>query len=315
MKKLVIYTLLILLFLMVVAGGIYYWKKSRNLSNLLSSKSSSLMQSNLLLGRAKTKIGSTQELINNLSSKIQKEVEEREGLLTQYAELEALYTAERRKVRTITKIHYKDRVVDLPKGSVYYRTPGGKYEEIKTLKYNYKDFRITISGDAITGVLDYKLHQKFRLKFIESKVPGGVVNHYAELFEIDQHGKDLGKLELTKFTVVRVEDYPNKMMWWNPKLDLVVGGGFSWENTSGLWFGEVGLSIMGYGKTSDDLTWRFLRVGVGVSGDNLSTTFSPVQFNLGKYLPLVSNVWLSPVIGYHFSGSSLFIGLGIGVVL
>ena len=76
----------------------------------------------------------------------------------------------------------------------------------------------------------------------------------------------------------------------------------------------MGISFMSYGKTADDMIWRFIRIGVGAAGSDFSLTLSPAMFNLGKILPLVSNLWITPVVGYIVTADELFGGLGFSVV-
>ena len=63
--------------------------------------------------------------------------------------------------------------------------------------------------------------------------------------------------------------------------------------------------------TEDDLEWRFLRLSVGAVGDKINLGFAPVRWNMGKHLPLVSDLWLYGGIMREFKmgGWRYFIGL------
>jgi hypothetical protein len=294
-----------------------FYKKNSDLQKLATARNTELMKANLDLGRAHTKIGDANALVSKLGKRIRQEIKAREAAVASYGELQLKYEAEKKKVKTLTKIVYKDRttekVVDLPKKKLFMRQDDGTYKEITSLLYSYKDFRIVIEGDAVKQTLSYKLTQRFRGQLVETHLPTGGKNHYATFYELDEKGKDIGKLKLEKFEVIRSEDLPRKMMWWNPKLDLAVGGGVT-HKLDGIWLADVAFSLSAYGRTSDDLLWRFFRVGAGLTNNGFSLTFSPVQFNLGKHLPLISNIWLTPYGGYDFGSGAGQTGLMVGVV-
>lgn len=303
------------LLVVLAIGGVafYYWNNSRNLEALMNQANAELQTAKLEIGRANTKIADADLLVSKLNTQIQQDIKERNGHLTLIAELQAKYAAEKKKVKTITRIVYQDRTIDLPKGQIFVRLEDGTYKEVTSLTYSYKDFRIDISGDAIQQTISYKLHQRFRAVFAESKLPGGAINHYAELYELDDKGKDTGRMTLEKFEVVKSEALPSKMMWWNPKIDLQLAVRVTTAADFG-WLADVGFSTSAYGHTPDDITWRFFRLGAGITGWGFSLSFSPAQYNVGKVLPLVSNLWITPWGGYDFGIMQPHFGLGISVV-
>lgn len=297
------------------------YQKAQANAALLDAKNKQLMTANLELGRAQTTIVKQKDLhrtaIDDLDKKWKKEIKDRKALITQYAQLEGLYTAEQKKRKVITKVLWKERntehTVDLPFNKLFIRQDNGEYKHVESMTWAYKDFRLSIQGDAVKQTLSYKLHQKFRAQFVETKLPTGGRNHYAKFYEVDDQGKDVGELELTKFEVLKANELASKMFWWNPKVDLLAGGGIN-TRLQGFWTAEFGLSLMSHGQTPDDMRWRFLRLGLGVTNHGFALSFSPAQYNLGKHLPLVSNVWLTPLVGYDFGAGVPHLGLGIGVV-
>jgi len=308
--------------LILAVGGLafYQWRAADDARALLYAQNSELMKANLDLGRAQTKIVDQATLhtvaMADIDQKWKAEIKKRNALITLYAQLEARYTAEKKKVKVTTKIIYRDKpgeTIDLPKNKLYVRQEDGSYKEITSMAWNYKDFRITISGDAIQQTLSYKLHQRFRVQLVETKLPTGARNHYANLFELDDKGKVVAKLQLAQFNVLRAQELESHMMWWNPKLDLGVGFGMS-HKLDFTWCAELGLSVSAYGKTPNDLSWRFFRLGTGITGNGFSLTFSPAQFNLGQHLPLISNMWLTPAIGVSLPDIQGVFTLGISVV-
>ena len=76
-----------------------------------------------------------------------------------------------------------------------------------------------------------------------------------------------------------------------PKLDIGLEANLAGLKKPALGF-SIGASLMGYGLSEDDLEWRFLRLSAGAVGDKINLGFAPVSWNLGKHLPLVSDLWL-----------------------
>jgi len=95
-----------------------------------------------------------------------------------------------------------------------------------------------------------------------------------------------------------------------PKLDIGVEADFAGLKRPALGF-SVGASLMGYGLSEDDLEWRFLRLSAGAVGDKATLGFAPVSWNMGKRLPLVSDLWLYGGVmrELKMAGWRYFIGL------
>ena len=93
----------------------------------------------------------------------------------------------------------------------------------------------------------------------------------------------------------------------------MVGGGAN-SKLEGTWMADIGVSVMSYGKTPDDLLWRFARLSGGLTRHGFALNLSPAQLNLGKFLPVVSNTWILPYLGYDFGAQAAHGGLGIGLV-
>jgi len=312
-KQVIIYVVLGI-FLVGLSGLVIYQNnQNNNLQALLMARNSELQEAKLEIGRANTVIGDANTMINKLNDKIKDEIKKREAVLTLYAELEGMYKVEQKKVKVVTQILYKDREIPIPIGKVFVKNENGSYSEVTSMKFNYNDFRISVEADAVKQEFSYKLHQKFRGIFIESKAPGGLINHYAEIYEMNGD-KDVGKVELTSFKVIRSEEAKSQMFWWAPHLDLSLGYGLSGTLDHGFQ-GEIGFSFSGYGKTKDDLNWRFIRLGAGLlRGNRATATISPVQYNLGKNIPFLSNLWIVPGVGMDLTSRTWMTNLTLGVV-
>lgn len=309
-------SIFVFLFLAASVTVIWIWKENHDLNELLEQRTEELQSAKLEIGRAQTTIGNAQKEIKNLSARIQEEIEKNKQLLQLYAELKGKYEVEKNKVKIITQVIYKDREIPIPANKIFVKLDDDTFEEVTSMQFNYNDFRLTLQGDAVKQELSYKLHQNFRAVFVESSGPGGVINHYAEIYEQDNEGKDVGAIQLTKFTVVKSDNLQNRFSWWNPKLDIELGlGSLLSDLNINPYFG-LNISLMSYGKTEDDLSWRFARLGLGYfafDDKKLLLNFSPVVGNIAKKMPLISNIWTGPTIGTNFNGL-VMVGLGISAV-
>lgn len=307
---------------LVGALAFYFWKEGRATEELLSIKNKELMTANLVIGRAHTELTSQKKAhataMANLENLWKDEINERKGLVTAYGELEAKYTASVRKGKTLNRIIAKYKrdgpvTIEVPDGELYAKASDGKMTPVKALEYTYEDFRILIKGEYLTSTLKYELNQRFKAQFVAAKLPTGASNHYARIYEVDDKGNELDEMELVSFEVLKADDLPNVFRWFNPKLDLMVGGGAN-SKLQGTWMADIGVSVMSYGKTPDDLLWRFARLSAGLTRHGFALNVSPAQLNLGKFLPLISNTWLLPYVGYDFGAQAGHGGLGIGLV-
>jgi hypothetical protein len=304
--------------LVLVVGLGFSVREVYRLRAINQAQTSAAMQSKLEIGRAETKLGDAETMISKLNRKIQDEIASNDAELRLYVSLKAKYNHEMNRKRIETRVVYRDREVerqvDLPKGKVFIRKDDGTYKEITSMEWSYKDFRLTIEGDAVKETLSYKLHQKFRGNFAEAKLPSGGYNHYVEIYEIDDKGRDIGRIKLTSLKAMKTDPYKSQFFWFNPKLDLELGYGLS-THLDSVGIGTVGVSVAAYGVTKNDLSWRFLRIGFGGSSDGLILTGSPVQFNLGRILPLISNLWFVPSAGYDFNLAAPIFTFGLSVGL
>ena len=108
---------------------------------------------------------------------------------------------------------------------------------------------------------------------------------------------------------------PNQSQFflWAPHLDfgLNVGAALTGEGILGP---DLGFSVMAYGKTKNDNEWRFARLGIGTRDGfhKPQVTLSPVGYNLGKFIPLLSDLWLWPTASF---GIGDFGSYGLGATI
>ncbi|HLX54684.1 MAG TPA: hypothetical protein VKR58_12115, partial [Aquella sp.] len=160
----------------------------------------------------------------------------------------------------------------------------------------------------------YTLNQNFEVQIAQAKDKTGQYQDYAELYELDSGINRINKLEITKFQVIKSSNIEKaKFRWWDLKLDLGIDY-IVLKSLNHSFGGDLGLSFMSYGK-STGLTWRFIRIFAGVNTADLIYGLTPVMYNIASPLPVVSNIWLGPILGRTFNTHENFLGFGISAIL
>jgi len=157
-----------------------------------------------------------------------------------------------------------------------------------------------------TGVFGVEIHQQITLA--ENDERGDV---YVEAWKkVDKKGfrnKEV-PIEIKSSEWIKREK-TDKEWFFNPRLSL--GGAFGEEM-----YPNLGLSIWSYGRTKTDMDWRIFDVGVGADSDNTYFHFSPAEYNIGHWLPLVDNIFIGPFVGVSSdTDSSTIWGLLLDVPL
>ncbi len=120
------------------------------------------------------------------------------------------------------------------------------------------------------------------------------------------------------------EVYPESAFRFDPHLTLGVDVGASIAtstdaNKSAVQADVVPnlqVTLFSYGETKVNPDWTFLGLGLGYEAqrNSLGILLSPVNYNVGKPLPLMDNMYLGPVVGVDLEGN-VFLGGGIRVGL
>jgi hypothetical protein len=286
------------------------------LKTILLQTETELHGAKLSIGRAETKTGEANLLIDRLNKQIADEIAQHQATVVSYAEIVAKYESSK-KGSSVVKVVYRDRPpIDLPDGSIFFKDQDGVYRAVLSLTYDYSDFRIRVTGDAIKKELSYKLTQRFKGVLARTTLPDGKSNHYFQLVELDDQNNEVSKLSLEKFEVIDtvitsgVEVSPH-MQWFDPHLDLGLHGVYS----DGInWCADLGISFMSYGVDRFNLNWRFLRVGFGIIKNEFEMSFSPIQWNIGRLARPMNNLWVFPTVGWNWISSTWITGLGVSVV-
>ena len=156
---------------------------------------------------------------------------------------------------------------------------------------------------------------------VGEKDNGQLIFYHDLKYSIPDVNEDKYLINLTSSEYKQIKGR-SKFFWWNPKIDLNVFGGL---NVYKFNFGkgrvnnivsagaDIGISTSSYGETEVNSSFRFIRLGVGYDGERRAgrISFAPVLFNIGKPLPLLTNLYLAPQIGIDTAGG-LTLTLGFG---
>lgn len=293
---------------LVLLGKVAY--TNHQLTSQTTQLNSELMKANLDLGRAETSFGDASVKVSELDAALQNEINARKAEVTRYGELRARYDVlvAKKPVDKVERIYVTEDPIECEKGKFI---RGLLYEAIteETVlalqEYTGRtgDFRIDIDctiapvpnrNRFIPMSVGYQLHQKFSGQLVETRLPSGGINHYVQLFELDNEGNRIGDLKLDSWTVVVADELAPKWFWWAPHVDIMGHIGAGPDD----WFyagGSMGISLMGYGRTENDLSWRVLRLSFDF-GNDIGIGLTPVLYNLGELVPLISNLWVGPHI-------------------
>lgn len=122
------------------------------------------------------------------------------------------------------------------------------------------------------------------------------------------------KLKVVTSEFNEVFDKGKEWYWWAPHLDLAVDNVINFGYNNGVKYlpgVSLGFSPIAYGRTVNDNDWRLIRLGVGINTNKkVYLTFEPVKYNLGRVVPIVSDMWLGIGATTNFSNWGLNISIG-----
>lgn len=278
------------------------------LNQRTSQLNEQLMQANLELGRAHTQFGNVEKYVKTLEEGIQAEIKERNAIATSFAHFKANLkinkpvTIVKNQVKTI----YKDKIIEVPAklelklGGVYQVVGPGKVYEISVIPFKFKDHLVEVYHMAIPNLGNFGFKHKFGYRIslgiagqmVETRTSSGAVNHYLNLYALGPNGEKTQRLNLQEFNVVVKDLTKPKWWWWSPHIDIGALGLVD-QNLKLHAGGSLGFSVGGYGHTKNDLSWRYLRLSLDLS-KKAGIGISPVVYNMGEFLPLISDLWIGP---------------------
>jgi hypothetical protein len=96
-----------------------------------------------------------------------------------------------------------------------------------------------------------------------------------------------------------------KFHWWNPKVNANLN-----FDLDGIYPG-TGISFVSYGKTKNDLDYKFLEVGGQFRNNKVEPILVPVLWR--PFEGLFSNTYIGPGVVYEFPGFGYFLGIQVGL--
>lgn len=295
--------------LMVLAAlmirGFYVEYKARERENSLNA---ALEQSNLVLGRVSSRLAEKESLIKLLEKNHKETIDKNGELIQEVVVLKAKLEAKGQgTIKWVPKYETKIVAEKCP-------TESPPVQE-KTF-FTFEDSRLKLAVDLIKEELEYHLSQKFRATVVRTVLPEtGKSVFYVTVYEQNEKGEDIGQFSLEYLEALQVDQPKKTFRWWSPHLD--VGLSIGLNNQAELHAtGQLGLNIMSYGLTEDDNEIRVLRINLGICGKECgSVGITPVTYNIGKQLPLLSDLWCGPNIEYTFPEGNFGFGIMIGSTL
>lgn len=321
-KKILSYIFGGLLLVSLIFGGYNLYQKWQY-EKLNTELNQQLMEANLKIGKAKSEFGNAQKKIGELDKSLRAEIKKNGEMLIAYGELEARYKTKSGGsgsgiVEPTQPIKPGEKYVP---GQWYVASSESELMLLNKVNVKYSDFRLDISSVArptknwekYDTQTEYKLHLNLFGQLVQSTTKSGAVNHYLNLWEVDDKGEKVGKFELQRFEVVVQKPQQKQWLLWSPHIDI---GAFLGTNTKLSFSGgaSFGFTTSGYGYTKNDLSWKFLRLGVDISEGSIGFSFSPAMWRISDILPLVSNLYIGPYASLTTSKQESF-GLLLSVGL
>lgn len=99
--------------------------------------------------------------------------------------------------------------------------------------------------------------------------------------------------------------YKKYFQWWNPKLNLNAN-----IDPNGIYPG-AGVSLMGYGRTKDDLDFKFGQLGFEIADKSLYPTFTPILWR--PFDSFIDNTYVGPGVSLSPTGIRYFLGIQVGL--
>jgi len=160
---------------------------------------------------------------------------------------------------------------------------------------------------------------EFKTKIVQTEQDDGQWNTYVETWAENNKDKESKGIKLPlRITLADFKQIRNKdkeFYWWAPhfSLNLDLGSAnLDNEDSDTFVYGGLSFSLSGYGRTKNDLTWRFIDFGISTNGDDAYLKFTPFTYNIGEPLPFINNTFVGPFVGIS-NHSDYVYGIGISV--
>jgi len=160
----------------------------------------------------------------------------------------------------------------------------------------------------------------YHIRTIQSEQTDGQINTYTEVwFENNARTQSKGyevPVSITSSEFKQAKLTEKQFYLWSPHLNLNVDAGYGFGDGGTIVAGGLSFSAMGYGRTKNDLIWRFIDFGISTNGSTTYAKLTPFTYNIGENIPLVSNTFIGPFVGYGLGGDAqgdIVLGLGLSI--
>ena len=103
---------------------------------------------------------------------------------------------------------------------------------------------------------------------------------------------------------------PPQFFFWAPHLN----GGLNAGVESGGFYvrPSISFSVAGYGKTKNDLKWKFIQPGIAFDSDFRFFDLNIMPFSYRLFDSVITNTYVGPGVGWSERGMNYFLGLSLG---
>lgn len=161
---------------------------------------------------------------------------------------------------------------------------------------------------------------EFKTKIIQAEQEDGQWNTYIETWAENNKDKESRGIKLPLTITVadfkQIHRETEKFYWWAPhfnlNLDFALTNSNDEEDTS--IYGGLSFSLSGYGRTKNDLVWKFIDFGVCTNRNTTYLKVTPFLYNLADSVPFINNLFVGPFVGMSNYSDYIF-GVGINLSL
>ncbi len=240
-----------------------------------------------------------QEKIETLNEQIKNVVEQRDQDIVAFGEIVAQLTQDMSEQIGNAYIDNTDSSKN------YVETVIKKTMGTEEIPWSWAMYSPNIEGDEkwTTGTYPAKVHTKIAIGKNDDRSDAYVEAYMtSDVFNADK-GKKF-PLSIDSIEWVEAPLGPKKWMY-NTRMSLGIG-------LSTSFFTSFEFSFFSYGRSKTDMDWRFASLGLGINDDDGFLYVSPFEYNLGKVVPYVENLFIGPFVGGDTDGDIIG-GVGLQI--
>lgn len=134
---------------------------------------------------------------------------------------------------------------------------------------------------------------------------------YVEMYANNKYSDDKYPVNIDPDNVTWVKKPIKDKKFFFPNFRLGMSGVMDMDSA----YPSLNISTFSYGKTTNDMDFRFCSLGVGGNSEELLLYVSPFEYNVGKPIPLIDNLFIGPSYIYKIDNNIDDITNGVGLNL